>query len=142
MAPRPTRRRGRLNEKQEAEAAALRAIREGGGLRTDEHEIEEENEVYDEVDEREFENRKAGDRQQARDFIEDDEGIGYLDEEEEEDLDEGGKPAKRSGKRQKTGSDSLLPQSTKLSNFFKKGTVKASASAKVSSSVSVATGAS
>ena len=130
---RSSRRRGRLNERQEAEAKALRNIREGGGLRTEEHEVEEENEVYDEVDEREFENRTAGDRQQARDFIEDDEGIGYLDEDEgEEEADDGGAKGKR-GKRQKTG-DSGTAQTHKLSSFFKKGQVKKSATAKAATS--------
>ena len=38
MASRPSRRRGRLTEQQEAAAAELRALREGGGLRTEQHE--------------------------------------------------------------------------------------------------------
>jgi hypothetical protein len=92
MSARPSRRRGRLTEQQEAAAKQLREIREAGGKRTDCDEVstftgawtsfasllrarvqaEEEVGVYEEVDEREFEARSAGDRQSAQDFIEDD----------------------------------------------------------------------
>jgi DNA polymerase alpha subunit A len=134
MSVRPSRRRGRLSEKEEAAATNLRELREGGGLRIDEHELEDEADVYEEVDQKEFESREAGERQSARDFIEDDEGIGYLDE-NEQDPDEEEVDGKRSkGKRQKTAASSL-PQSTTLASFFKKGPVKTkSASEKAAAS--------
>ena len=162
MSARPSRRRGRLTEGQEAAAKELRELREGGGKRTDAHEDAEDADIYEEVDEREFESRAAGDRQEAHDFIEDDgvfrrppppcyarrspaasraapaatcrshaaarrtaEGIGYLNEDEEEDLDEetGSKRGRTGGgkdsKKQRTG-DSSLPQSM-LSSFLRKG---------------------
>ena len=74
MSARPSRRRGRLTEGQEAAAKELRELREGGGKRTDAHDDAEDADVYEEVDEREFESRVAGDRQEAHDFIEDDGG--------------------------------------------------------------------
>jgi hypothetical protein len=64
----------------------LKAIKEGGGKRLDHFEVKEEAAVYDVVDEKEYAQIVAKRRAEGGGFVVDDEGLGYGDDGEDDDL--------------------------------------------------------
>lgn len=81
-----TRRRGRGADA-EARAGALERLKalRRDGRRSDTNQIKVADPIYDTVDEDEYESLVAKRRQEAEEFVVDDDGLGYLDEGQEED---------------------------------------------------------
>ena len=87
---RPSRRNASRAEKAKALLGGLAAARAGGVTRVEQYEYQEEEDVYDALNDEEYAKHVAEKRQQAAGFVEDDDGFGYADIGEEEDWGAGG----------------------------------------------------
>jgi DNA polymerase alpha subunit A len=88
------RRTGRITQAPRASSRAtalqeLLALKRKGGKRTDNFEVRLEEKVYDTLTETDYDLHMAKRREEAAEFVVDDDGLGYIDGEDEEDYNSG-----------------------------------------------------
>ena len=96
--------------------AELRALREAGKTRLSTYEVEEEQQIYDELDEDGY-RKRVREKMLEDDFVVDDHGEGYVDNGEEDDWDRAGRRGYYSDEE---GSEEEAKGAGKLTGMFPK----------------------
>ncbi|KAK5988869.1 DNA polymerase alpha catalytic subunit [Cladobotryum mycophilum] len=127
-----------------AKLAELKALRQAGKKAFDTYEVEDDDKVYDEVDEEGYKNL-VRDRLNQDDFVVDDNGEGYADDgredwdrvqryesdSETEDLPVRGRPSKADKKNRQDEQSKRDANDRSISEYFTKGAGKAPAKPKI-----------